>query len=810
MFMFRFAGNRRFLAAVCLAVLVVAGCGGAETRKARHLEKGQEFLAAGNLEKARVEFRNALQIAPTDSEARYENGLVDEKLGNQREAVQFYRGAIDVNTDNVKARVGLARLYLLGGAADKALEIIDPAFAKHPDDVGLLTVRAAARVQRKDPAAALADAQRAVQLAPADPDAVSVLAGIYKNTGEPAKAITLLEGAIKQLPGTVDLRLELAQLYAAEGQQAQTEALLVDLVRLNPTVVAHRIRLAQFYAGLNKVDDAERILREGIKDLPEKRELKTALIDFLAVRRSREIAETELNGFIAQYPKDYALRFSLAQFYEQGNDFAKAEAVYRQVIASAELEGPGITARDRLAALRIRQNDADGAEKLIAEVLAKVPRDDDALILRGNLALEGKDPKTAIADLRAVLRDQPNAIGVMRTLARAHLANGEPALAEETMRRAVDSNPADGGARLDLAQLLIQLGKPEQAKPVIDELVKQQPSNIEALSTQFKIAVANKDMASAKAAADAIVATNPKISLGYFYQGAVAEADKHADEAMRLYFQALDIQPGAAEPLQNLTRLLVIQNRAAEALKDLDGVAARFPQSALAPDLKGEVLLSLKRNAEAVASFKNAMARDPKYLPPYRNLVYAQLLNQDNDAAIATLRDGIVKAANSEPLQTELASLYEKLGKPNDAIEVYEAALRRDPRADVAANNLAMLFVSYRKDRASLDRARQLSARFSGSTNPDFLDTYGWVLYKEGDATAAVSALQSALSKTPDSPVSLYDLGMAQALAGQADAARDSLSRSLKSGKAFSGMDEAKAALDHLANQAANVAPPKS
>jgi hypothetical protein len=42
---------------------------------------------------------------------------------------------------------------------------------------------------------------------------------------------------------------------------------------------------------------------------------------------------------------------------------------------------------------------------------------------------------------------------------------------------------------------------------------------------------------------------------------------------------------------------------------------------------------------------------------------------------------------------------------------------------------------------------------------------------------------------------------MAQALAGQADAARENLSRSLKSGKTFSGMDEAKATLDKLANQ---------
>lgn len=98
-----------------VAVLVLAGCGGADARKAKHLEKGQAFLAAERYDKARVEFRNALQIAPNDSNARYVNGVVDEKLGNPREAAQFYQGAIDSDADNVQARTALGRLFLFAG-----------------------------------------------------------------------------------------------------------------------------------------------------------------------------------------------------------------------------------------------------------------------------------------------------------------------------------------------------------------------------------------------------------------------------------------------------------------------------------------------------------------------------------------------------------------------------------------------------------------------------------------------------------------------------------------------------------------------
>jgi tetratricopeptide (TPR) repeat protein len=802
------ATKSRLLCATCFAALVLVGCGGAEARKARHLEKGEAFFAADNFEKARVEFRNALQIAPNDSEARYENGLVDEKLGNPREAAQFYQGAIDVNADNVPARIALGRLYLFSGAPDKALDTIKPSLLKHPEDAGLLTVRAAVHVQLKDSDGALQDAQHAVQLAPTSEDAVAVLAGIYKSREEPEKARVLLDEAIKRIPKSVDLRLALAQIYSTLGKEPEVEALLIELTRLKPAEKAHRLRLAQYYARLNHMDEAERVLRDAVKALPEERDLKTGLVEFLAVNRGRDVAAKELGTMIVADPKDDDLKLAQAQFYSQGKEEAKAESVYAEIIAQADLAPAGITARNRLAVLRIQKKDLPGAEKLLAEVLAKNPRDNDALILRGNLELAKEDPKAAIVDLRAVLRDQPNAIGVMRSLARAHLANGEPALAEETMRRAVDANPKDVGARLDLAQLLGQMGKPEQAKPVIDELVKQHPDNVAALETQFKVAAATKDTASAKAAADALVALQPKLALGYFYQGAVAESDKRPQDAVRLYSAALEVQPEAAEPLQALVRLLVGLNRAPEALKRLDEIIARFPALPLAANFKGEILVATQHPADAEQAFKTAIERAPKWWVPYQGLSTAKSSQGDSAGAIATLQSGISKAEDPSSLQLELAGLFERSGKPEDAIRLYEAALRKDPRSDLIANNFAMLLITYRKDQPSLDRAKELSARFATSTNVAFLDTYGWVLYKRGESAAAIAALQTASAKMPDSPVLLYHLGMAQASAGQADAARENLSRSLKSGKNFAGMDEAKATLEKLAKlTAANAAP---
>jgi tetratricopeptide (TPR) repeat protein len=789
------------------------GCGGAQAGAARHLQKGREYLAAQNLEKARVEFRNAMQLAPKDSQAPLALGLIAEKLGNYREAAQLYQGAIDVGPDDPEAHAHLGKLYLFAGDDKRALQLIEPVLKTHPDDAGLLTVRAAARVQQKDYDNARIDAEHAVQVAPNNAEAIEVLAGVYVNLKDPDKALALLERSIQKVPEAFNLRLIVAQIYLQEGRIVDAETQLQKLVSLQPAVLANRVKLAQLYAQENKIDDAEHALRQAVKDLPDQRAAKLSLIDFLADRRSRDVAEHELKSMIDAGPGDNELKLSLAKFYVFGGDRTKAETVLQEVIEREQGGPAGIAARDQLASLRLQDNDVDGALALVNEVLAKSPRDDDALAIRGDIDLSRHDPRSAIADLRAVLRDQPNALGVLTTLARAHLANGEPELAEETMRHAVESNPKDATLRLDFAQLLIQLGKTEQAEPFLAELIKEQPNNVAALDAQFRASLRTQDLATAKSAAASIAATRPKDASAYLYGGLVAEAEQRTDDALRLYAQAVDAQSDALEPVQAEMRLLVASNRAAEALKRAEELSARYPKSPLGPEVKGELLLRTpNRGAEAQAAFNEAIARVPKWWLPYHGLALVQRAANNPEGAIEILRNAQSVVENTDKIGIELAGLLEATGKPDEAIREYEEVLRSTPQSEPAINNLAILLVTYRKDQPSLDRAKELASRFANSTNPAFLDTYGWVLYKCGETSAAVPVLQRVVMNVPDRPLLRYHLGMAQARQGDNSEARDNLLRAVNSGKKFTGVAEAKATLDRLAKlpASASIASPKT
>ena len=114
--------NMRKLAATLLAVVLVltAGCGGAEARKARYLAKGEELMAAQNYEKARLEYRNAIQIDPKDATARVRAGEAAEKLGNYSEAAQMYKSAIAADEKNTQARAYAAGRHGRGSQGCRA------------------------------------------------------------------------------------------------------------------------------------------------------------------------------------------------------------------------------------------------------------------------------------------------------------------------------------------------------------------------------------------------------------------------------------------------------------------------------------------------------------------------------------------------------------------------------------------------------------------------------------------------------------------------------------------------------------------
>ncbi len=780
-----------------LVLSLLGGCGTPESRKARYMAKGRAFLEQNNLDKARVEFRNALQVMPNDGEVRYENGLVAEKLNNQRDALSFYQGAIDVKADYVDARYRLARLYLMLGGYTQALDILKPGLDAHPEEPKFLSIRAAARGHMNDSAGALEDAEHAYRLAPTSEDTIAVVAGIYAAQHREEDAWRVLKAGIAALPASVDLRMALVQSYLTTNHPAEAESTLKELVHLQPDHSEYSLRLAAFYAANKRTPEAESTLRAAILANPKQVQLKLALVQLIAVTKSPEAAETELLAQVAENPQLMDLRFALARRYAESNQAPKAEATLNEIIKAEGTSATGLAAKNALAMVKLRSGDMAAGEALVAEVLRDSPRDVQALNMRGDLELQRGDAKSAVADLRAVLRDQPNLVTALRSLAKAHVANGEGQQAEEVLRRAVDANPNDTSLAMDLVDLLVQTGKPDQARTLAEALIKRLPNEPAVYEALVRVQLIQKDLAAADATATVVRQKFADLPLGYFLGGLIAETQQKPALALSQYSTGVDKNPAADEVINAYARVALAEKKIPELKAKLEKLTVEHPDYVQPWQLLAEVNLGTRQLPQAEQGFNKAIELAPRRLAGYRGLALTKMATGDKDGAIAALKLATTKVTQSDQAGMELAIAYQQMGRTVESINTYEVLLKTNPRNEAAANNLAMMLVD-RADKVSLDRAKALSEPFAKANNLRFVDTYGWVLIARGEYAKAISVLQPIVDKVPNAAVVRYHLAMAQVKTGDVAGGRANLEAALKSGDGFEGAAAAKTLLASL------------
>ncbi|HTV50585.1 MAG TPA: tetratricopeptide repeat protein [Steroidobacteraceae bacterium] len=777
---------------------VLSACGGAQSRLASHMSRGQQYFADGNFAKANVEFRNAMQLAPKSSAARIMAARTAESLARPRDAVGLYQSVLELDPDNLEARTQLARLYVLGGAANQALGILAPGLAKHPGDAALLTVRAGAEAQLNELTQAQTDVDRALRLAPTHEDAVALRAGLYRKANDAADAIALLESTLRRIPSSVGLRQVLADVYAESGEQEKAADQVRALIRLVPTELRYRYVLASLEERTRHPDAAQRVLEEAVRAFPDSDSPKLALVSLLTRAHGREAGERVLRGYIAQQPKDLDLPLELGALLQSTGAMVDARAEYQEVIRRDGTGPKALAAMDRLAALDFAHANFDAARQQLTAVLKVNPGDNDALALRAQIALIKGDSASAVGDLRVVLRDHPRSAGLQQLLARAYLQQGDPDLALQAMQSALDANPADDAVRIEVALLMIRTQKADQAVKLLQDSAQRAPDNVPLQDTLIRAYLNVHDFGDARTAAEALQTRRPNLADGFYLAGLASQGQHRWDDAGTAFERALRLHPGDFQVLSALAEMQAATGHRAQALALLRNETTRDPKDAAALDLLGQLYLADRQPALAVQALNAAVSVAPHWWLAARNLAVAKLAMHDFDGAIAAYRLAIKAAPAEATLVNELATLYVSHGRSEAAIGAFEDWHRRNPQVQLVARNLAMLLVTYRRDRASLDEARDLTEAFSSSTDGHLLDTNGWVHFKREEYAAAVPILQRATERAPEAREIRYHLGMAELRTGQKDRARRDLTSAVSGSARFAGVDEARATLASL------------
>lgn len=352
----------------------------------------------------------------------------------------------------------------------------------------------------------------------------------------------------------------------------------------------------------------------------------------------------------------------------------------------------------------IEQNDLERARRIL-ERAAKQPSDDyrywiRLAELRAALGTRGPDyqadPEELMRFYDRAAALQPSDPAALARVADYYAANQRADKAIAIYQKLLDQDPAADGVRLKLALSHVAQGDKARAIAILEEWVKREPLRWQIFNL-----------------------------LGELYEDA-----RDFESALKNYRLSLQANPNQLPPSLRSALILLRARRLDEAIALLDATKAKFPES--------------------------------PQVSYFYGLAYSE--RKDFPTALKHLEETARLAATSAPDLLDavfyfyLGAALERTGKVDAAVEKFRKAIEINPDYADACNYLAYLFA---ERGVNLEEAEQLAQRALAlePTNGAFLDSLGWIYYRQKRYPEALVQLQRAVASIPNDPVIHEHLG---------------------------------------------------
>ncbi len=762
---------KRQLIVLVIAVLLTA-CGGKEERKEKYLERGKEYLEQGNLEKARIEFKNVAQIDPKSAQAFFFLGQVNEKEREWLKAFGNYRHAIEFDPTLVAPRVTMVKIYLAQANSAKsqgdsdseenmlglAKEQIHIILDKDAENLEGLALQASVWANEGETNMA---AEQLLRVLSSDPEMVSaalLLSDIYTRTDKHAEAEKVLLNTLSNAKDPAVVQSRLVRIYISSGDYDRAEGLLRELVKSHTDELHYRVSLATFLAQLERVDEAEKVLRDAVAADPSDAKRYFLLSDFLSNKQGNEVAIRELEAAIQSHPELDDLKFGLITLYQKNDQIDKASEILEEVIAQQGIKPLGLKAHVILAQLLVAsgKGDLDRPKKLLSKVLEENSRDSLALLLRGRIAGKEKRWVDAINNFRAVLKDAPDSNEALKLLTLAHLENNEQILAIDTLKKALDLSPSNVDLRLLLVSILVSKDDYDQALTQVDRVLKINPENQQALSSKFNILALTGDADGMSTVAKLLQAAAPESEDGFVQEARLLYALKKYDESMDMVADIVEKNPSSVSGLMLQSDIFAERKEYESALRVIQKLKQLKPENPLGYLREAKLLIAQKDKKGAISVYKKALAIAPTSEVALSSLTMLQLVEGDVDEVINRLQAVLSENDTSTVANYLLGIAYEKNKNYEKAEEafVHQIALNQN-KADTYSH-LATVRLAQGDQDGAIDAYEKGIAVVPG--NPGLLLGLASLEEKRRNYNAAIGLYEQLLEAHPQNAIGMNNL----------------------------------------------------
>lgn len=754
----RMRPNISFVAmALAVAMTALAGCSGnQQTQKLRYFENGEHYASEGKFREAVIEYRNAVQIDPMFGQARAKLAQAYEKVGDGPNALREYIRAADLLPENIDLQLTAGGYLIAARRVDDALARADGVIARQPNNVEAHVLRG------------------------------NALAGL----NEFDQALTEMEEALRLDPTRGATYTQLGLVESARGRQGEAEVAFKRAVELAPTWVGGRLALANLFWATGRLSEAEEALTFALKLAPLDEDANHSMAVFsLATGRVRE-AEKYLRQLtdVIRTPASF---FSLSDYYIATLRSAEAISILTPMAADSRTSSE---ARPRLARAYAAAGSYDKAHKLIDEILSKDPRNVETQLLKGQLLLEANRRDEAIESVKAAVVADPSSAAAQFTLGRVHAARGDVAGAEAAFREVLKINPSASAAQTELSLLQLSSGTVTASLHSAEAAVKGQPGRLEPRLALIRSLLAAREFDRAGRELQPLLAAYPKVAAVHVQRGVLAASRNQLADARATFEEALQLDSSSLEALSGLLALDLNAKNFAAAKERVSRRLESPPVTTGLLLLAARTYGSVNELESAERVLRRAINVDPTLLSAYSMLGQIYLGWQKLDEARLEFDNLAKRQSNPVGALTMSGMILQAQGNHAEARLRFEGAMAADPRAAVAANNLAWLYAeSGEKLGDALRFARTAAAVLPES--PEVLDTLGWVYYKSEMPALAIPPLMRCVEMLPGNAEYRYHLGLAYLKAGDEVHGRESLARALALSRDAAWADEARRAI---------------
>ena len=377
-----------------------------------------------------------------------------------------------------------------------------------------------------------------------------------------------------------------------------------NAIQLQPGEAEAYYWMAQAFLGENNVSDAVVALRKATELNPGYPPAQLKLAELMIRTRDQELlkdAELRIQKILTDNPGDDDALFTLAAAEAQLGRPEQSEKYLNEVMKRAPAN---LRSKMALALLRVADKDLAGAEQILKEAVRQFPKSDDAVAALATLyAGMGRLPEAEPLFVKATQLNPDNTVAWM-SLGSTQLKTGKKVLAEQSFKRAAESPKTS--APLAYVMFLVRQDRRPQAIVHLEQMFQANARNRVVRTALVAGYITANRQPEAETILNEALKKNPSDLEALLQRSQIYFRQRSFEDALGDLDKALIVSPASPQAHYLRSKIFLVRGDHTRRIQDLQATLRAVPDSLPARFDLADALLRSNRPKEALQTLNQA------------------------------------------------------------------------------------------------------------------------------------------------------------------------------------------------------------